>query len=139
MCGPCLDLGLSKSTIKCHFWAKSGYFILEWVLDDINFISRANDIVVIYRNVFIFYRCIETMCEICLTILKYHCTNIKEKNAKKEWRKQVWQNGHTWIWGGVLCIILFGIFHNKQFKMIFRVLPVDSTANTTEKILLCLQ
>lgn len=89
MCGPCLNPGLSKPTIKCHFWAKSGYLILDWVLDDINFVSRANNIVIIYRNILIFYRRIGTWCmRFAWKHWRVTAAKIKEKNAERStWNK----------------------------------------------------
>ena len=60
-CRLCLDLGLTKATIKYHFSDKSGYLILVWGLGDINFVCIADNSVVMHsQKCPDVYRCMRT-------------------------------------------------------------------------------
>lgn len=66
------------------------------------------------------------MYEICLKTLTCYCSKNKGKKCRKKCMKRVWQNVHTWIGEGVHYMTLFAIFHNKNFKTIFRVLQANN-------------
>lgn len=97
-CRFCLDFGLTKATIKCHFSAKSGYLILVWVLGDINFVCmNVNSVIMHSQKCPNVYRCMRTWCmNFTWKYFKYHCNQIR-KNAKRgTWNKQAKMALQVW-------------------------------------------